>query len=900
MSAQPTLPAFQGQDLFPDVAVDEQHASPLSKLLHKLYASGRLDDVAPTSHDTIVLNTYDHDCAILREPFTNAHGVSTRACLAGDDCQGRSPHLPGHERAVADGKSGVTLTEMMDARELDDFLTNSKLPNTRRLCLLCSRFNLHKTYLFARKNQCFPSTFVLNTFVNAAGEGEYDEKYLVPHDDAGQFTGLYGTVAGLHFNALKLVKVDDADPKSGWRVDQSAMKHEIATATCNAATSALYSGFVEPRLWLLAFYKYRLRVTDAHVLFLTFDELNEARPKLDFPAADTLWLPWPECATRSFLHRLLHYRVNRLQNMIVQQSCAFPPIWRYHMQLYLDAHLPMAALFKKGVAITHFSLKYPACQETLPDFSKHCVSAALNCIIPAGLPAAARKQAMNTSNAALIQLLIRAMPEFSQVRALHTAMGKCLGYRDLVAPLFKIFQCALLGNFHDSKNQLTFNLRMNFIHEFTETTVAEIVRAMPPTEQLTLFCMRAYFHIALPLCPPLLHLIRTIAPLTKQRERVFDALKMVRQTPQTEDDWWAFFRPSTMEALKKANKRLPKRKTVPRGLLDMSNALVETAKRALSKRGIKRSVGSLEAPFDPTYFQAVAKRPRLEATHGDERAAFGGIADKMLEKIESEPLKKPVVPVSEEEASDADLQRLFDFAAATDFREMFQVKPLPPRINKAARDAVCRRFGGSTPDVLRRVDVVCCAACGIRNFELSHAERRPVTKRANHVRACGLKKVALDVDTQRQCCVETPSCSKMDLFELNILGDEQGNGGGILLLRNTAVVVSSCCGFLVQASSVRVTPTGFDCAACASTKKAEMLETPDPRICAHCSKRTAITQALQNCVYLRDSKGRVQKFGFCKSHLRAWAKTSSGYLTLAFVSKNMTNRSGQGLVLNPT
>jgi hypothetical protein len=57
---------------------------------------------------------------------------------------------------------------------------------------------------------------------------------------------------------------------------------------------------------------------------------------------------------------------------------------------------------------------------------------------------------------------------------------------------------------------------------------------------------------------------------------------------------------------------------------------------------------------------------------------------------------------------------------------------------------------------------------------------------------------------------------------------------------------------------------------------------------------------MSQTVLLRDEHGRVKRFGFCKSHLRGWARTQSGYLTLDFVSRNMLNRSGNGLVINPT
>jgi len=111
-------------------------------------------------------------------------------------------------------------------------------------------------------------------------------------------------------------------------------------------------------------------------------------------------------------------------------------------------------------------------------------------------------------------------------------------------------------------------------------------------------------------------------------------------------------------------------------------------------------------------------------------------------------------------------------------------------------------------------------------------------------------------------------------------------------------MISPCCGYLCDTASVRVMPSSFDCPCCAAARKEEEEKAPDPRVCAHCSKVSHLKQATEQIVLLRDAKGRVQKYGFCKSHLRHWARTQAGYLTLDFVSRNMTNRSGNGLVID--
>jgi hypothetical protein len=63
----------------------------------------------------------------------------------------------------------------------------------RRVCVLCARLHVHTGYLHARKQRTFPPNCRLNAFVNAAGEGEYAEQYLVPTKDDASWSGVCGT-----------------------------------------------------------------------------------------------------------------------------------------------------------------------------------------------------------------------------------------------------------------------------------------------------------------------------------------------------------------------------------------------------------------------------------------------------------------------------------------------------------------------------------------------------------------------------------------------------------------------------------------------------------------------------------------------------------------------------------
>ena len=95
--------------------------------------------------------------------------------------------------------------------------------------------NVHSAYLFARKQRTFPPNALLNHYVNAAGEGEYASEYLIPSPDDSSWSGVVGTVVGLHINALRLEQHAD----KSWHVDQSAMMH-VTRTPCGVTFPPMY------------------------------------------------------------------------------------------------------------------------------------------------------------------------------------------------------------------------------------------------------------------------------------------------------------------------------------------------------------------------------------------------------------------------------------------------------------------------------------------------------------------------------------------------------------------------------------------------------------------------------------------------------------------------------------
>jgi hypothetical protein len=107
--------------------------------------------------------------------------------------------------------------------------------------------------------------------------------------------------------------------------------------------------------------------------------LNSQRPKL--PALDfATHFRWPDQAVKSFLHRLVYYRINRLNELLQQCGNFYGSRFSLVLTVYIDGHVPMAEKLLQGEKVTSFILKYPAFEDTLPDLRLHVfgvVSAAL-------------------------------------------------------------------------------------------------------------------------------------------------------------------------------------------------------------------------------------------------------------------------------------------------------------------------------------------------------------------------------------------------------------------------------------------------------------------------------------------------------------------------------------------
>ena len=878
-----------------DIADDDP---PLVKLVKKLYTGTGGDTSGATPEEAAVggsleLFTMAHENALLREPWANSQGAQTRACLLGDSCVGRSPELPGH-RGTPGG--GVILAEYMTPAELEAFEARGALPADRRVCLLCARLHVHTGYLHSRKQRTFPPNCRLNAFVNAAGEGEYAEEYLIPAKGDAAWTGVVGTVAGLYLNALRLVQT----PERWWRVDQSAMAH-LTRTPCNMNFPPLYRGLLpDPQRYLQDFFQHRVRVTDAQVLFGAYEELlDEVKPKL--PSAPTEeFLKFPPGAVKSFIHRLLHYRVNRLNLMLRECAPLYGDEWAYYMQLYVDAHIGMTLLFEDGEKVTVWVLKYTAHEAELPDLSTFCVQAAVNSVLPPGLLPAERKAELRKPAPLLVQMLIKALPEYAQTRSLHGFFVRCLRSRELLRPLFAVAQAVLLGNYRLAAGErMPWAARKQLVADFTQQTALSFIEALPENEHVVLYVMRTYIMLILSLTPALERLVVTLSPFDRQRAKVYESMRVLRASGHS--GWRAMLSLEVLEALRKTHKRLPKKKKVPRGLADCSNVLLLNSRRSAQRRGLKRAS---EVAFDADRFNDYVKRRCLQAPP-DLVAASAGAAAAMLQVADAKPLKKPFVAFSPDVIGEEALMHLADFSSAVDLCRTTEVLPLPPDFVATQVAALARRFGCAADNwatLARGATALVCACCGLRNFYLLHAERQPQRKRrVNNVRAAGFKKLAHNMLTGELRCVEAASCHNHPLVSVPLAEPDGAGGvrGGVLVLRGASVMISPCCGYLCETGSIRVTPESYDCPCCAAARKEVDHKAPDIRVCAYCSKVSHLKHAADQTALLRDDKGRVQRYGFCKAHLRHWARTPSGYLTMDFVSRNMTNRSGNGLVLDP-
>jgi hypothetical protein len=140
----------------------------------------------------------------------------------------------------------------------------------------------------------------------------------------------------------------------------------------------------------------------------------------------------------------------------------------------------------------------------------------------------------------------------------------------------------------------------------------------------------------------------------------------------------------------------------------------------------------------------------------------------------------------------------------------------------------------------------------------------------------------------------------LETHDIVTRGEDGAVASCVLVTRKMAITISPCCGQLAHANSIAAngaSQSGYDCPACAAQWRcANAPKEPDCRVCAYCSKRISPKHA-GNIILLFDEDGSLFKYTFCKSHFRSWARTQDGHCTLDFVSRNMANRRGGGLIL---
>ncbi len=476
--------------------------------------------------------------------------------------------------------------------------------------------------------------------------------------------------------------------------------------------------------------------------------------------------------------------------------------------------------------------------------------------------------------------------------------------------MWSILQCALLGNFYESRERLPYAQRFHLITELTDINAVDYFKSLPDDEHFTFFAFREYLQVIANNIPALKSLIDATAPLNQQTERISDALRLMRQNAS--GDWRVGFTPTTLEMLKRVYKRAPKRKMIPRGCIDVSGSLTTMTQRSVQRRALKRDHG---VAFDVDLFQATHKRAcrwttleqLAEVTDVLASVPSGSVAvteinqsaRAVLRALELSPYKKPTSFFDEAALGNDALRSFSDIAVALDAAMSTVVIQLPQSFLQLQVAAVARRFDCSNNEWGTATQIKACACCHeVKNFVL-HEDERGDTQR--NTRSAGFKKLSLDVDSGRLSCALTPSCSKYDLTTHDVISQAPDGAlsGGIVVTRQGAYTISPCCGFLCLTASVKANPSGYDCPACCQLKHNELTHAPDLRLCGFCNKRLQAKISAENVVMLRSATGSVLKYSFCKAHFRTWARTRNGYLTFEFLSENMTNRNGSGLITNP-
>jgi hypothetical protein len=883
-----TVPQFTGSAI---LDTQEPGQSPLVALLEQLYNKDertlvRSDtDSVPAASELPVLFadlpvfTYQHECALLREPFGNGKGAKTRPCVCGDACIGMHKQLAGHNLS-----GGIVLSEMMTPDELAAFMEDGTLPSAdkRRLCILCARFNINSAYLFARKKRLFSASHIFNSYVNVAGEpGQYRADCCLPMAaDGGAWLGVLGSVVALRLDALQLRC--DVDANYQWYVDQSALQQGFCHGLVRSTASIRTVRF-DAREWLARFYANRTDVTDRDLLFDEVDNLKIRHTKIPAPPHER-YLAWNQAAVKSFSHRLLYYRVNRLNELLDACGQYYGRDWFYTMQIFIDGHIPMVELFERCERVTSFTLKYPPHEETLPDATMEITNAAMG------------GNASSLSH--LTAVMLRCLPELAQPKSFNELLGKHAG--SVGSFTHAVALCAMLGNYRASvAAPHSFAVRKALITRFTLKACAAAMRGLEADRMFFFFAYREYIGTVLYNLPCVEALLEAQVAFAKQRSRIADALRAARNAgPRDYTD----FIEELNDTYKRCYKRLPKRKSIPRGRGDRSGALCAVLNRSVKKRGLKRTAGNA---FDVDVFNTAVKRFKAEGLAAadhlvDEQVQIAAEAAR-FEAFTDQSKKTTGYHLQGEETT---VKLLSDIAFAADAVRGVVRVPLPPAMARAQLEAIGRRFGVeiTSPLVQRVSRVLFCMGCGsCKNFVCTRAER---TSKPVNARAAGLKKISLNYLNPEapMRCIERDDCGAFTVepHDMVALQEDGSVSSCVLVTRKMALTVSPCCGFLTHANAVAAninSAYGFDCPNCAAGLQTQHSSPePDARACAFCSRRIP-PKHVGNTILLTDEKGGVFKYGFCKSHFRTWARTHDGYCSLDFVQRNMGNRRGDGLVL---
>ena len=852
---------------------------PLVDLVERLYASEDAyaeakeiskGDAARLELPTLDVFTVEHENLLLREPWTTASGHVVRPCVFGNACLGCNPQLPGHVES-----GGVVLAEAMTPNELRALEASGTYPVQRRSCVLCARFNVSAAYIFARKKRSFPIGCVLNAYTNPVGAGGYNPEDCIPQPgDGGAWLGVMGHVVSLRWNKIRLTQ--NADTKA-WHVDQSRLLFRKGAARTN--TFDAIDPTFDPAAVLRRFFRFRTGIVDRDLLFEEAAFLSDNNVRVP-TLPETPYLSFTT-QIKSFYHKLLVYRINRL-NQLCEMANFWGPDVSYTLALYLDAHIPLLHLFKSDVKISSFVLKYPPHQESLPDASW--------CMLNAALGAHVKND--------LSQVFFRALPEQAQTKGLNQLLKK-MGQPSLDF-VKRITMCSLLGNYRHAVERPRFHIRCETIRLLNDQYLKQYFSQAGPECYFPIYVLREYAGVLSAYVPVFSALMARSIQWNKQNLRINDMMRAIRIGQNT--DWSHAFGVAASETLKKHYKRLPKRKLIPRGKCDQTNTLVSVLSRSVNRRSLKRGYGHAFSPAAvmDSLAHPVAKVARLAV---DARVRDAGA--RLLEDLLVKPKKTVGYVVDDAALADDALKELHDTMVGVDAARTTRVVPLPTNVLRAQLDAVKRRFACTSdadPRVRRATRVLVCPCCQeVKNFVLRAAEREG--KKTN-VRASGWHKLVWDEDARVLRCAKTETCRAYHVATYDVVAPAAGANaalrGGVLVGRFGTAVVSPCCGHLVQASALSsVLVNGeprFDCPACAAPPQTGAEGEPDPKKCAFCL-RDLRGQNAGLALRLYNKEKALFRYPFCKQHFRAWANTAEEPCTFDFVVANMSNRNGAGLVL---